>query len=184
MEMHTFYLALDPYLIWSYRITNDSGVGFVIGTFVLACICLLIGEITVTLAVLFARKRLVEKTAEAEKYNDLSIEALQAGDKEAYQAANKLAKDAFGHTFFQQMALSSAFLWPVFFALAWMQYRFLDVEVPLPLIPWSLGYIGVFILLYVLAYFLLKLVRSRLLACFRTGGVLEEAGRKGVQSSA
>jgi hypothetical protein len=162
MEMLLFYRVLDPYLIWSYRITGHTGVDFVIGTFVLACISLLIGELTVALAFLFARKRLEEKTAEAEEYQNLSMDALKAGNKEAYEAANKLAKDAFGHTFFQQVALSSAFLWPVFFALAWMQHRFLEMEVPLPLLPISLGFIGVFIIIYVATFILFRQVKRRL----------------------
>ena len=161
MEMHPFYQVLDPYLIWSYRLTGHTAVDFVMGTFVLACISILIGEVTVSLAYRFTRNSLGKKTSEAEKYQNLSIEALKAGNKEAYEAANKLAKDAFGHTFFQQAALSSAFLWPVFFALAWMQYRFLEVEVPLPLLPVSLGFIGVFIIIYVATYFLFKQVKRR-----------------------
>jgi hypothetical protein len=159
MEMTPFYQVLDPYLIWCYRITGHTGVDFIIGTFVLASISLLIGEATVSLAFLFTRKHIGKKTAEAEEYQNLSMDALKAGNKEAYQAANKLAKDAFGHTFFQQVALSSAFLWPVFFALAWMQYRFLDLEVPLPLLPFSLGFIGVFIIIYVASYVLFKQVK-------------------------
>jgi hypothetical protein len=152
----------DQCLIMSYRLTGHAGVDFAIGTLVLAGICLLIGEATVFLSFQFTRKRIGEKTAEAEKYQNLSVEALKAGNKEAYHAADKLAKDAFGHTFFQQVALSSAFLWPVFFALAWMQSRFLDVEVPLPLLPVSIGFIGVFILIFVATFFLFKQVKRRI----------------------
>jgi hypothetical protein len=166
MEMHPFFQVLDPYLIWFYRLTGHAGVDFVIGTFFLAAISLLIGEVTVFLAFLFIRKRLGEKISEAEKYQTLSIDALKAGNKEAYNAANKLAKDAFGHTFFQQLTLSSAFLWPVCFALAWMQYRFLNVEVPIPGTKWSLGFIGVFIIIYVMAYLIMK----RLPRLFRIKG--------------
>ena len=160
--MQPLFQFVDQYLIRFYRLTGQAGVDFVIGTFVLAGICLLIGEVTVFLAFRFTRKRLDEKTAEAEKYQNLSIDALKAGNKEAYEAANKLAKEAFGHTFFQQVALSSAFLWPVFIALAWMQHRFLEVEFPIPGTNWSLGFIGVFIILYVAAYFLFKRVKKRL----------------------
>jgi hypothetical protein len=160
--MHPLIQIVDQYLIMFYRLTGHAGVDFAIGTLVLAGMCLLIGEVTVFLAFLFTRKRLSEKTAEAEKYKNLSIDALKAGNKEAYKAANKLANDAFGHTFFQQVALSSAFLWPVCFALAWMQYRFLDVEVPLPLLPFSLGFIGVFIIIYVPTFFLFKRLKRRL----------------------
>ena len=157
--MQPLIQSIDQYLIMSYRLTGHAGVDFAIGTFVLAVICLFIGEGTLSIAFRFTRKHIGKKTAEAEEYQNLSIEALKAGNKEAYEATNKLAKDAFGHTFFQQVALSSCFLWPVFFALAWMQYRFLDVEVPLPLLPISLGFIGVFIITYVATYILLKRVK-------------------------
>lgn len=156
MEMHPFYQILDPYLIYCYRLTGHVAADFVIGTLVLACIAMLIGEFTVFLAFRFTHKRLGEKTAEAEKYQNLSMDALKAGNKEAYQAANTLAKDAFGHSFFQQLALSAAFLWPVFLALAWMQYRFLEVEFPIPGTTWSLGFIGAFIIIYIAAYLALK----------------------------
>jgi len=162
VDMHPFYQVLDPYLIWFYRLTGQAWVDFAIGTLVLAGLCLLIGEATVYLVFQFMRERIVEKTAEAEKYQNLSMDALKAGNKEAYTAVNKLANEAFGHTFFQQMALSAAFLWPVCFALAWMQYRFLEVEFPIPGTSWSLGYIGPFIIIYVAAYFLFKGVKKRL----------------------
>jgi len=162
VEMHPYYQVLDPYLIWFYRVTGHAGADFVIGTCVLSVICLLIGEATVSLAFRFIRKRLNEKSAEAEKYQNLSLDALKAGNKEAYKAANQLANEAFGHSFFQQLTLSAAFLWPVCFALAWMQYRFLEVEVPLPLLPFAMGYIGVFIIIYVATYFLFKQVKRRL----------------------
>jgi hypothetical protein len=161
MEMHPFYQVLDPYLIWFYRLTGHAGVDFVIGTLVLAAICLVLGEVTVSLTFLFMRRRITDRAEEGTKYQQLSMDALKAGDKEAYHAANKLAKEAFGHSFFQQAALSAAFLWPVFFALAWMQYRFLDLEFPLPFIGWSLGYIGIFILLYVPAMILFKRLKRR-----------------------
>jgi hypothetical protein len=154
--MQLLIQIVDQYLIMFYRLTGHAGVDFAIGTFVLACICLFIGEVTVSLAYWFTRKRLGEKMAEGEKYQNLSVEALKAGNKEAYEAANKLAKDAFGHTFFQQVALSSAFLWPVFFALAWMQHRFLEVEFPIPGTNWSLGFIGGFIPIYIAAYLIMK----------------------------
>jgi len=149
-------------LIWFYRLNGHAGVDFVIGTLVLACLCLLIGEITVSLAFRFTRKRLDKTAEEAAKYQDLSMDALKAGDKEAYTAANKLANETFGHSFFQQAALSAAFLWPVFFALAWMQYRFLDLDFPLPFSSWSLGYIGIFILLYIPAVIIGKRVKHQL----------------------
>ena len=162
MEMHPFYLFLDPYLIWFYRLTGNPWADYLLGTLVLASISLLIGEFTATLAFRFMRKRIDYSAAEAAKYQNLSMDALKAGDKTAYAAANKLANEAFGKSFFQQSTLSAAFLWPVFFALAWMQYRFLDLEFRLPLSDWSLGYIGMFILLYVPALLLFKRLKHKL----------------------
>jgi hypothetical protein len=123
---------IDPYLIMFYRLTGQVGVDFVLGTFVLSFICLVLGEFTIFLVFLITRRRIDAKTTEAENYQNLSMDALKAGNKEAYLAANKLANEAFGHTFFQQMALSAAFLWPVCFALGWMQLPLPGGGVPHP----------------------------------------------------
>lgn len=162
MHMHPVFRFLDPYLIWFYRLTGQALADFLIGTFVLAFIALIIGEYTISLAFLAAKKRIDQVTAESSKYQNLSIDALKAGDKETYKAANRLANDAFGKSFFLQIALSAAFLWPVFLALAWMQYRFLEVEFPIPYTNYSLGYIGVFLIIYVIAYIMFKKVKYRL----------------------
>ena len=90
------------------------------------------------------------------------MEALKAGNRPAYEAANKVANEAFGKSFFMQLALSATFFWPIFFALGWMQYRFLEMAFPLPFIGFSLGYIGVFILLYIPVYVLFKRVKPKL----------------------
>ena len=92
----------------------------------------------------------------------MSVDALTHANKQAYSAANKLANDAFGLSFFQQIALSAAFLWPIPFALAWMQYRFLGVDFHIPFTGYSVSFIAMFILLYVVAYFLFKRVKYRL----------------------
>ena len=90
------------------------------------------------------------------------MEALKAGDRPAYEAANKLANEAFGKSFFMQVALSATFFWPIFLALGWMQQRFLEVAFPLPFIGFSLGYTAVFIILYIAAYGLFRPVKRRL----------------------
>jgi multisubunit Na+/H+ antiporter MnhB subunit len=162
MEMPSFFVFLDPYLIWSYRSPDNAYVGFCLGTLVLVLICLVLGEITISLAARLLEKHLENLTVEAVRYQDLSIAAAQAGDKASFQAVNKLANEAFGKSFFPQVALSMARLWPVPFALAWMQYRFLEIEFPLPLVGLSLGYIGIFIIIYVAAYMLFKRLRAKL----------------------
>jgi hypothetical protein len=162
MEMHPVYLWLDPYLIWFYRLSDSAEVNFLLGILALAVLCLLVGEFTSFLALLIVRRHFEQVSGEARRYQDLSMEALKAGDRPAYEGANKLANEAFGKSFYSQVALSATFVWPIFFALGWMQYRFLDLTFPLPFIGFSLGYIGVFILLYIAAYFIFKPVKRRL----------------------
>lgn len=156
MDMPWPFLALDPYLIRFYRLTGYVLLDFYLGTFVLALHALALGELSLWLARRLVGSYLEETAARAKHYHDLSIEALKAGDKAAYEAANKLANEAFSKSFFQQLALSGAFFWPAPVALAWMQYRFLGVEIPLPGTDFSVGFIGAFILCYIPAYFLWK----------------------------
>ena len=162
MEMPPFFHWLDPYLIWFYRITGQPWLNFLLGTLAAAVLALLVGEFTSFLASFMVRRRFEQVAGEAKKYQDLSMEALKSGDRPAYEAANKVANEAFGKSFFMQVALSATFFWPIFFALGWMQYRFLEMAFPLPFIGFSLGYIGVFILLYIPAYVLFKQVKRRL----------------------
>ena len=179
MEMHPVYLYLDPYLIWFYRLSDSAEVNFLLGTLALAVLSLLVGEFTSFLASLIVRRHFEQVTGEAKRYQDLSMEALKAGDRPAYEAANKLANEAFGKSFYSQVALSATFVWPIFFALGWMQYRFLDMTFPLPFIGFSLGYIGVFILLYIAAYFIFKPVKRRMPYYRRIKELREASGRSG-----
>lgn len=161
MEMSPVFLFLDPYLIWLFRISGHALADFITGTLTLACLSLIIGEFSSYLASLAIRKPIAEATGTAAKYQQLSMEALAAGDKPAYKAANRLANEAFGKTFFMQVALSAAYLWPIFCVLAWMNYRFGGVEfIPLPLTNRSLGYVGVFLLLYIPAYISFRRIRK------------------------
>jgi hypothetical protein len=160
--MPWFYRLIDPFLIWFYRITGYAPVDFFIGTLVLAFIALLIGEYSISVIFLATRKHIDRSTQDAIKYQNMSVDALTHANKQAYSAANKLANDAFGHSFFQQIALSAAFLWPIPFALAWMQYRFLGVEFHIPFTGYSVSFIAVFVLVYVVAYFLFKPLKYRL----------------------
>ena len=100
------------------------------------------------------------------KMNNLSIMALRSRDKKSYKACNDGANDAFGRYFFNIIAYSASSLWPAFFALAWMQIRFSQVEFPLPyplesIVP-SIGYFPTFLLCYILARILFKKVRRYL----------------------
>ena len=173
MEMHPAYLYLDPYLIWFYRLSGSAEVNFLLGTLALAALALLLGESTSSLASLIVRKQFEQVAGEAKKYQDLSMEALKAGNRPAYEAANKVANEAFGKSFFMQLALSATFFWPIFLALGWMQYRFREMTFPLPFISFPIGYIGVFILLYIPAYILFKWVKHKLPRFRRTKKILD-----------
>jgi hypothetical protein len=65
------------------------------------------------------------------------------------------------------IALSASRLWPLFFLLAWMQFRFQDISLPLPLkIPLfgnSAGYAFIFFLFYLISYNLLNFFKGILL---------------------
>jgi len=160
MEMQP-YLFLDPYLIWFFRLTGQAWLNFLLGNLVVAFLALLVGDFTSSLASFLVRRHCEQVGGEAKKYQNLSLEALQAGDRPAYEAANKLANDAFGKSFYLQLALSAAFFWPVFFMLGWMQYRFAGLEFPIPGAGYSLGYLGVFILVYIPVYVLFKKIKRR-----------------------
>jgi hypothetical protein len=162
MHMDAFYLTIDPYLIRFYRITGHAFVDFFIGTFVLAFLTLMIGEVTLSLVFLAIRKRIEKITDEVIRYQNLSVDALAARDKEAYLAANKLANDAFGKSFFAQFALSAGLIWPIFFALGWLQQRFAEVEFPFLFTDSSVGPICVFITLYAAAYLIFRRLKYRL----------------------
>lgn len=162
MEMPPLFQWLDPYLIWGYRITGHALADFLLGTLLVAVLAWLVGELTSCLASFVVRRRYQEVAGEAQKYQELSMEALQSGDRPAYEAANTVANEAFNKSFFMQVALSATFFWPIFFILGWMQYRFLEVEFPVPFVGFSLGYIGVFILLYIPVYVLFKRVKRKL----------------------
>ena len=52
-------------------------------------------------AVLTAGRRYTRRLAgEAKKYHDMSILALESGDRPAYEAANKLANETFNKSFY------------------------------------------------------------------------------------
>ncbi|MGC2434126.1 MAG: hypothetical protein WA433_10135 [Desulfobaccales bacterium] len=183
MELSALGQLLDPYLIRCYRITGCAPVDFMVGTLALACLAVLLGHLTSSLAHLALRNRIGQDTATAARYQELSIQALKAGDQQAYQAANRLANEAFGKSFFLQAGMSAGFLWPIFLALAWMQERFLRIEIPLVVVPYSLGFVGIFIILYILAYFLFKRVKCRI-PCFRDIKVMLDASSRKASETA
>jgi hypothetical protein len=161
-----FVDMMDSFLIAPYRWPKNPMVGWWVGTFILAVWSTILGELTVALAFRANRSHVREAVQEMVERHNQSMNALKAGDKGSYKAINKLANEAYGKTFFLQLAMASASLWPVPFALAWMQSRFSNVHFPLPfnmsLIGDSVSYPFVFIPLYILTRMLFGKARKYL----------------------
>jgi hypothetical protein len=171
MDMTAFLVSFDRILIECYRISGCTFLDYLLGTFVLALCSVMLGELTISLALKYNRAHVDTVTDDMIKMNNLSIMALKARDKASYKACNDTANEAFGKHFFTMVAYSASSLWPAFFALAWMQARFGAVEFPLSypinqIIP-STGYVVTFLVCYVLARILFKNIR-RYLPYFKT----------------
>jgi hypothetical protein len=167
MNSFTGWLAdIDGILIQLYRLTGLTFLDYLLGTFVLALMSVMLGELTISLALRYNKHHVHDITDNMVKMNNLSIMALKSRDQESYKACNDTANDAFGKYFFTMIAYSASSLWPPFFALAWMQTRFSQVQFPLSypleiIVP-SLGYLPTFLLCYILARILFKNIRRYL----------------------
>jgi hypothetical protein len=164
---HTLALQADSFLITFYRITGYGLIDYFIGTAILAFFCILIGEVSVSLAIRFNKPYLDSMSKEMTEKEALALRAYQAGNKTGYKALNKQATDAWGKHFFTMVAYSAGILWPIPFALGWMQTRFAEVQFdlafPLSLIfGKSVGYIFTFIPIYILCRILFKYMRPYL----------------------
>ena len=142
---------LDPILITFYRLTGYPLVDYYLGTFLLALLTVLVGELTISLVFRVNKAHLDHLQARVEKMKRLSSEALAVDDQAGYKACNKEGNEAFGQLFFNKFGLSAASLWPIFFALAWMQERFAEIGLPLPWIGWEINYFFFFLFCYILA---------------------------------
>ena len=162
-----FFYYIDGLLIYFYRLTGYSFADYIIGTMILALICVIIGELSVSLAIRFNKRYLDSMSREVEEKERLSLEAYGAGDKDGYKALNREATDVWGKHFFTMVAYSAGILWPLPFALGWMQTRFAGVEFdlafPLSLIfGKTVGYVFTFIPLYILCRIFFKYIRPHL----------------------
>ncbi len=175
---------LEPLLIAPFRVVGDPVVGFFFGTACLAMACVVVGELVLSLAIRINRRHLRALTDEIVHHEALSVRAFADGDKTSYKALNREANDAWGRHFFTMAAYSAGMLWPVPFALAWMQSRFSEVEF---LIAWPLsllfgrtvGYPFIFILVYILCRIVFGKLR-RWLPYFRgVQDMLDAAGKSG-----
>jgi hypothetical protein len=145
------WTLLDPYVSRLYGLTGVDAIDGLMGTFLLAMVVVIIGELTLSLVFRANRKHLDRLNSDLARFSELSQEALRRGDERSYKALNKQANDAYGHVFFNKFGLSAAALWPIFFALDWMQPHFSESGVPLPFTSAGVNYVVVFLICYVLA---------------------------------
>jgi len=139
-----------------------------VGTIVLCFWAVLLGEATLKLVMRANLKFVQESMSETVQRHRQSMNAMQAGDKAAYKAINKLANEAYGKTLFLHLAMGAASLWPIPLALGWLQLRFSDVDFPLPVhLPYlgdTVRYTFIFFPLYILVYIAFKNLKSILKA--------------------
>jgi hypothetical protein len=157
---------IDALLIQLFRVSDIPIVGYLAGCFLLSIGCVVIGQLTYGLVWKCNRRWLRRDSHGMIDMHNLSLKALSFRDKSAYKACNKEANDAFGKYFFTQIAMGLASLWPVPFALAWMDMRFGSVDFPLPLaLPGfgqAVGFTASFIPMFILTSILFSKAKHRL----------------------
>jgi hypothetical protein len=158
-----FYFFIDPFLIFFYRFTPITLLNYFIGTFCLSLIAVVIGELTVSIALKMNKPYLDGLSKDMNMKEKMAADAYHRGNSQGYKALNKEATDAWGKKFFAMMGHSAAILWPIPFALGWMQTRFQDVvfeiSFPFTLVTDSVGYTFSFFPIYILTRILFGQIR-------------------------
>jgi hypothetical protein len=149
---------LDAFLIAPFRWPASPTLGFWLGSALIAVYCTLLGEFCAAVIFLIHHRYFDSMQDDMVRYHNLSVQALHAGNKEAYLAANTMAREGFGKNFFAQASIGISSLWPVPFALGWMALRFEGIY--LYRIPGTERYGGyVFVLLSL--YIVIRVLFSR-----------------------
>ncbi len=153
-DLARLFNIVDLFLICPYRWPEDPVVGWWVGTIFLALWSIIAGELTSFIAFRVNRFHVRDVVRETAQLHNQSMSALRVGNKKAYRAINWLANEAYGRTIFLEFAMAASSLWPIPFALAWLQTRFSKVQFPLPfyvpLVGDRVSYPFVFIPLYIL----------------------------------
>lgn len=133
-SLDPFYQFLDPLLLWVFRLPVHAYLGFGLGLLWLALIATVVGELCMAGIYFLNRRHLSEQSQDMVHHFNLSLKALAHKDKASYTACNDLANEAFGKSFFSGITLFASSIWPAFFALGWLDYRFSQIAFPLPLV--------------------------------------------------
>lgn len=151
---------------WVYSFLGPNGL-YLAEVLCAAALATMAGEITLALSYRINRTFLKKLSQDVAHYQNLSEQAEKMGDEAAFQAVNKAGNEVWGRLFFFKIALSAAALWPIFFALAWLQNRYAHMEVRVPGTSFVLNYVVVFLVAYVTTRIAFSKV-SRKLPFFRT----------------
>ncbi|MDR1776947.1 MAG: hypothetical protein LBR31_03860 [Desulfovibrio sp.] len=140
---------LDAFLIAPFRWPESAYAGMWLGSGILAFYCLALGECVVASLYLLHHRYYAQDAAEMTRCHRISMNALHSGDREAYLAANMLAREHFGKNFFSGASLGLSSLWPLPFALGWMALRFEGIDLyALPVWNCKAGYVFVLLSQY------------------------------------
>lgn len=145
-----WWVNLDGILVGLYRITGWAVPDYFIGTLLLAMITVIIGDLTTSLVYRVNRGYFSNLNSRLGELHQLSMVALRLKEKSDYKAVNREANDTFGLLFFGMFGLSASYLWPAFFALAWMQSRFGGIKFPIFVGGWTVGFFFTFLVCYLL----------------------------------
>lgn len=150
---------LDAFLIAPFRWPSSPMSGMMVGCSLLSFYCILIGEMVGGGLYMFHNRYYQGMQDNVLRYHNLSVEALHAGNKEAYLAANKMAQEHFGKSFFAHNSIGVTTLLPVPFALAWLSERFEGI--PLVHIPGT-DLVGGYVFIFLSLYIVLRITFSRI----------------------
>lgn len=147
-------MFLDPLLIPPFQAALALGLGpfwaFLCGVLVVALLATVVGELCMAAAYYLNRRHFARVNKEMVLNNNLSIQAIAQKDKQAFKACNHLANEAFGLSFFSGITLFASSIWPAFFILGWLSFRFSDAQIILPGLGYDVPPNGVFIPCYIL----------------------------------
>ncbi|MEZ0344562.1 MAG: hypothetical protein ABWJ99_07175 [Caldimicrobium sp.] len=157
-----FLLFLDkvfilPYQLF-YKLLKNSVLAYFLGTFLLALSSIMLGKLLLGVIYYVNRNYIKSLTEELVKWYNLSVEALERGDTERFHLFNNEANEYFGKLFFFSIAQSASLLIFIPFILFFLQFRFGEVEFPLPWLSLKANYFATFLLCYLLAWILFKRV--------------------------
>jgi hypothetical protein len=126
----TPFQAVDAFLIVPFRVLPNPEAGFYFGILVLAVGSAVLGWGSKAVVSYANRSRRSSEDGEARRRSELSFQALQMNDKDAYLAQNELAQEHYGNSLALAAGRGAALLWPGIIALAWLTIRFEGVSAP------------------------------------------------------